>query len=63
MKLYRVECDHFVAGFITENNIVIKTAPIIKCTKGWCDLQAIEYFGANGCFVYYIKGKFVRRLK
>ena len=32
--LYRVEANNFVAGVVTENNIIVRTAGILKKFKG-----------------------------
>jgi len=41
--LIRICSSYFVAGVVLEDNVVIKTAPIIKYMKGWNSNKVVKY--------------------
>jgi hypothetical protein len=44
MTMYRVVAKHFVAGFVIEEGVVARAAPIIKYVIGWKERKALKYF-------------------
>jgi hypothetical protein len=44
MTVYRVVAKHFVAGFVVEDGLIVRAAPIIKYTIGWKERRALKYF-------------------
>ena len=42
MRLIRVVCPHFVAGFTTDG-VVKECAPIMRYMRGWSDEKVREY--------------------
>ncbi|CAB4197700.1 hypothetical protein UFOVP1323_42 [uncultured Caudovirales phage] len=47
-NLIQVVAPHMVAGIELRNDIVFKTAPILKYMRGWTKAQVTDYCGRKG---------------
>lgn len=47
-KLYQITAPHFVAGFLVENNLITKAAPIISYAKRMAPAKFLAYCDTKG---------------
>lgn len=47
-RLVRIEAPHFVAGLVVTDDVVVRTAPILKYMLGWSLGRVISYCRQKG---------------